>query len=264
MSILNNLKLVVIDNAYASWEDSFVQEMYCKIIDLKKRCYGTYFSKYYAPIDKWDFHGFHISFCHEENGEYFPLTSMRIVTNHKCRDYGFPYNGNSLLNSCGSEKHQLALNEFIDQYDKQNMTIGTISGLAFEPNIPSGTTEKREIKNFLLPIFAYSHLQWNLDKSLCIGVCASNLNEVYDKKLGLKPLKYHNEVLPPISIPTAGNELFEVMGLDQIALPALEMAKEFMPLWHDRIHIYDKNVEREEDLVEKNLEAIYSPTLKAA
>ena len=88
--MIENLRILVLDNPFASWDSPFVRDMFNKIILLKKLGYQSRFPLNYAPVDKSDFHGTHLAFCQERNGELFPITAYRVMERDRCEKYECP------------------------------------------------------------------------------------------------------------------------------------------------------------------------------
>jgi hypothetical protein len=230
---IDGIKIVVIDNPYANWDDNFTREMFSKIIDLKKRCYTKYYGESYAPVDKWDFHGTHMSICIPVNGVLTPVVSMRTVTNKRCEEYGHKFNGLGLLDSTDSIRHKSELQKYISSNKLEDEIISTTSGLAFEPE----SRHKRFLVEMFIPLYVYSYINGGWDRGVIIGACASGLNKLYSRSLGYEYLNHNEEQLSSIKIPSCGNQLFDVMTIQSLASDGLTLAREHIQLWQNRIHI---------------------------
>lgn len=234
---MNKYKIIVINNAYASLGDPTVRDMYGKIIDLKKRCFSTVYSNSYAPVDKWDMHGTHLTLCGLDNN---PLVTMRTVTNKVCRIYGYPYNGLSLLSSANCELHKKVLMKYISDREEQGKTIGTVTGLSFDP-LKIKTSEYRKIMlNIFVPLFIFNFLNQKWDGGVLIGANRSGLNDRYSKEVGFDFLRSDSEKLSPIRIPSCGNQEFDVMTIDKLNSSGIQIAQGFYDFWIDRTVVRDK------------------------
>jgi len=235
--MIKNLRILVLDNPFASWDSPFVREMFNKIILLKKLGYQSRFPLNYAPVDKSDFHGTHLGFCQERNGELFPITAYRVIEKSRCEKYGMPFSGEVLCDSTGSQNHIQALKNFVSKYSDLNIAYS--SSFTIDPNIPR--EERKEAIDFLIPLFAYSHIHWKIDKSLALGSCRTHTDTMYHQ-MGLLPIKHEGRPLEPINFPCYANERFEVQACEELTPYCLELAKKYLFLWKGRIQVSDASV----------------------
>ena len=255
--MIENLRILVLDNPFASWDSPFVRDMFNKIILLKKLGYQSRFPLNYAPVDKSDFHGTHLAFCQERNGELFPITAYRVMERDRCEKYGMAFSGEVLCDTTSSEEHKLALREFCHKYKEVNIAYS--SSFTIDPNIQR--EYRKEAIDFLIPLFAYSHIHWKIEKSLALGSVRTHTDTMYHQ-MGLLPLKHNGETLNPIAFPCYAGEEFEVQACEELTPHCLEMAKKYLYLWKGRIQISDASVGH--DTVENYLVSTSSLTKMSA
>lgn len=254
---MKNLKIVVLDNPFASWDSPFVREMFDKIILLKKVGFQSRFPITYAPIDKSDFHGIHFALCQERNGELFPVMAFKVIEKARCEKYGMPFSGGLLGDQTGSIFHSKANRAFVEKHSDKNIAYS--SSFAIDPM--TAKEDRAEVIDFLVPLFTYAHIHFDIQKSLAIGSCHTHTDTMYHK-MGLLPLKYEGEVLEPIAFPCHANQVFEIQGLEELTPYCLELAKKKIGLWRSRIHICDASVGH--DIVENYLVGTTSTTKMSA
>jgi hypothetical protein len=243
---MRNLKVVVIDNPFASWDSPFVREMFNKILLLKKTGFQSRFPVKYAPVDKSDFHGTHFALCQERGSELFPVMAFKVIEESRCEKYGMPFSGGVLGDQTGSLEHIEATKAFIKKH--QGLNIAYSSAFAIDLNIPK---EERNVSiDFLVPLFTYAHIHWGIDKSLAIGSCHTHTDTMYHR-MGLLPLMHKGKTLGPVPFPCHADQVFEIQGLEELTTFCLEMAEKYVGLWKSRIHICDASVGH--DIVENYL-----------
>lgn len=254
---MRNLKIVVIDNPYASWDSPFVREMFNKIVLLKKTGFQSRFPIKYAPVDKSDFHGTHFALCQEKAGELFPVMAFKVIEKSRCEKYGMPFSGGVLGEQTGSIEHIEATREFVEKNKDQNIAYS--SAFAIDLNIPK--EDRVKAIDFLVPLFSYAHIHWGIKKSLAIGSCHTHTDTLYHR-MGLLPLKYNGKALGPVSFPCHADQVFEIQGLEELTPFCLEKAQKYIGLWNSRIHICDASVGH--DIVENYLISAASTTKMSA
>lgn len=233
---MNQLRVVVLENVYSNWHNPFVVKLFNRIIALKKNGFASRFSSLYAPVDKSDFHCVHLSLCKEVDQELYPICTVRSISFEQCEKYAFPFTGATVADSSRSPDHIKAVLNFVEEAKGQNRSISYSSAFAIEPSLKK--EERKMAIDFLVPLFAFYHIHWRVDRSLAIGSCRTKTDQLYHD-MGLLPIKLNGTPLPPVELASCQNEKFEIQALTEITDYCKNMARENLHFWKNRIHITD-------------------------
>ena len=239
------LKIVVLDNPSANYDNPFVRDLLSKVLELKIRGFRQRWPKEYLPVCKSDFFGTNLVLCLEMDTGLQPLVAYRAVTKKRCDQYHFKFPGYTLCDNTGSLPHINAVRSFNEESLKQgkNLAYSSVFTIDHWMLIDKEKIPRKKVRNivdFLLPLFAYQHIHWKVDHSVAVGSVKTKTDQMYHR-MGLFPIKYKGEELPPQRFPELGDGLFEVQTLTTLTDESLAAAQRYLPLWKDRIHISDEN-----------------------
>ena len=232
-------RIVVIDNPLASFDNALVRDIFTKTIHMKLRGFRQFWSEWYVPACKTDFVGTNMVLCEEKHGELTPISAYRSITKERCDKYNITFPGLTLCNNTGSTAHIQALSNFVKEHESQPLAYG--SSFTIFPFL-----EKRDhvdAVKALVPLFAYYHLHFKVNKSIALGAVKTKTDKMYHK-MGLFPIKYKGKELENPVFPEYDNQPFEVQTLTGLTDHCLEVAHEYRKLWMDRIYFPDISGDR--------------------
>jgi hypothetical protein len=248
---MDNLRIVVLENPQASFDSQLVKDLFIDNLAMKIRGFRQRWSQYYIPTCKTDFIGTTLMACKEVNGKLLPITSYRTIKKSQCEKYRIDFPGSTLCNNTASLEHMNALKDFIEEAQASDKEVTYSSSFTVYPWLQK--EEKREAIEMLIPLFAFYHMHYQVERSIALGAAKTGTDKMYHK-MGLFPIKLKGEALPSIVFPEYDNEEFEVQTLNGLTDEAIELAKSKMRLWKDRIHVKDASLGR--DSVENYFEQI--------
>lgn len=230
----NNLKLIILEDPFSTWENPVTMDLFYKIISLKKSGFGSRFSRNYSPVDKSDFHATHMCLAEELNGELKILSSFKAINKSTSDYYNMPFPGGTICDSTNSIRHINYLKSFVNECVSNQEDIVYYGTYALNPSL--NRDQKKIVLSYIFPILGMYSNYWNINKSILVGSVKTKFNKIISRA-GILPISENGIELSPVKIPILDNELFSVQVGFKFSELCFEFLEEHNNLWTDRIHI---------------------------
>lgn len=231
-----NYQLVVIDRPIENWNNPVVKELFPKIIDLKKRCFHSFFEKSYVIADTFDFLGTHVVICQKTQQGLEPLLTFKVVTDEAASFY----HQSSPILDCSSDStfHQSILEKWLTS---KMGASSYVSSFAVDPTL--GPKTKYELIKMSFEASSLINSSWGIRQSVCVASTQTKANSLY-RKAGYKALldDSGNE-LSCFFVPSFNVEA-ELMVIDNETQEEIAKVNKDKSYWTNRIEISSK-VEQE-------------------
>lgn len=229
ISMEKNLRIVVLESPYDSWNEVLVGNLLKDLIGLKLRGYGCAYPYGVLPVDGADLISTHLAVCRVENDGYLkPLMAMRWTSLKKCRLHNYNFPGLSLLQQAKAPEHIHALEKIITQLDIKNADLFYAGSLSIDPLEKTGKEQSIFFRELLTLIYVEYQKQ-NESSQLLAGGTIRFKMDIWLAAIGHEPLH-----LQPIQVRHLANESVRVMYLTKFSFDALRMAKKWKHLWDNR------------------------------
>ncbi len=234
---MKNLKIVVLESPYDSWDHPLAGDLLRDLIGTKLRGYGREYPYGVLPVDASDLISTHMAVCREEgNGNYRPLMGFRWTSLQKSRLHHITYSGLSLLQQANAPDHVDALEKIISEVDKRGTDLCYTGSLSIEP---SERTDK-EKSQFFRELLTLMFVSYQKENGFCEMMSGGTLRFKMEKWLALvghTSLMKNNVELGPIKVKHLAGEMVQVMHLNEFSFEAKKVAKKWQYLWDDRLII---------------------------
>lgn len=234
---MENLKIVVLESPYDSWNDPITGNLLKDLIGVKLRGYSSEYPYGVLPVDGADLISTHICVCRiKDDGSFVPLMGFRWTSLKKCRLHYMNFPGLSLLQQANAPDHIAALEKIISEIDKRNSDLCYTGSLTIEPL--ERNTKERSIffREMLTLMFVSYQKDTNFPEMMAGGTIRFKI-EKWLSSTGHAPLMKNSIELGPINVKHLAGEQVLVMHLKEFSFEALKIAKKWQHMWDDRLVI---------------------------
>jgi len=237
----NSLQIVILECPIQSIHDSFTQEIFGKILELKIKSYQFWFGKNALPLDAIDFIACHLLLCTYQEKQWIPILAYKLVSLKTCEAYQLEFPIMTHFKNCLKAKpHFKVIQTLMNQAQQEKKEIywcgGFMISLKFIPM-------KNHLENLMRAMHVFYHLPHS---SFLIFTVASQKFKTQNlfTQAGYQFIQSHGQDCPAIPLPSYYFE--EVLIMYQKALPNSEIqhAQAYQALWNKRIHI-DPSIDSE-------------------
>lgn len=251
MLIPENLKIVVLECPFESWANPLVQDLFSKMVSLKKKGYGKEYPVGTLPLDTADFIAQHHFICEQKNGELIPLTGYRATTAKICKRYSVGFTPISFLKYVGSQNHTLAqdhilaIERIVEQAEREKTGVCYFGSWTIDPKVRKNEQLVTTLRDIMSGMNVLCTEEYGIGHSLTAPVLRFKLDE-YFGSIGYNPLQLDGQVLPKLPSPFLSGDKFMFVHATEFSDYAKACAKDIASLWKNRI-----TLESELDQVKK-------------
>lgn len=237
-SILDTLKVVILECPYKTISDSFTQNMFMKFVEMKLKGYQRDHSDRVLPLGATDFIGQLVILCKVNGNNLDPMMVFKATSSDLCREFKIPYEMYSLFVDETTLGHKNALSLILDSARGRNINVGYISSWTTHPSVRNDLELKKEIKDISTALIFNHYSTYGMPEVFAGGALRFKVNE-FLTNMGFVPLEAEGKILPPIECPFLAGEKTAIMYLNQFSFAARSMGKKYQSLWDSRLTIGD-------------------------
>lgn len=226
----SNFKILVLDCPYDSWETDETREWFGKIIKLKLTGYRREYPYGVLPMDTSDFIATHLVIAIEKKGQLEPVMAYRSVSHDRCQKHSLSLPVLSLMKQLSATQHAEEIQEIIERCEAQKKRVCYASSLA----VAEEYAGHPELKEILKMINVCHTKEDEVGEILAGGVLRFKMDRFYTF-MGYRKLAHNGNLLEPLQIPFACNEITGFFHLKDFSPEAKAVAKKYEYMWHDRI-----------------------------
>lgn len=217
------IRLVVLDNPLSSWDSSLTQDLFRKLVYLKRQVYAHDVHKNAMPVNTTDFVGTHLLVCEQHaTGVLFPLAAVRAVTLDTCvkRRAPFAWIGEGLK----------AIEKVVTNAKKKKKSIAYIDGWVFQPKLFENEEALKEVKDFLAAALVFYCRDFKVSQCITPSVKRFKMDS-YLKNMGFC------QATPQFKAFQLNDQPVKMFHLDEFSQGAITVAKVCEPLWDDKVDV---------------------------
>lgn len=234
---MENLKIVVLESPYDTWNDPITGNLLKDLIGFKLRGYGRLYPYGIMPVDGTDLISTHLLTCRlRADGSLCPIMGVRFTSLKKCRLHYTNFPGMSLVQQANSPEHIEALEKIISEVDTRNADLFYEGSFTIDP-MERETKERSIFFRELLTLMYVSYQKETNYSELMGGGTIRFKMEKWLASLGHTPFTKNNIELGPIKVKHLAGEQVLVMHLKEFSFEALRITKKWQHLWDDRLVI---------------------------
>lgn len=234
---MENLKIVVLESPYDSWNEPLVGDLLRDFIGVKLRGYGREYPYGVLPVDAADLISTHMAVCQiEDDGSFCPLMCIRWTSLKKSRLHYMNFPGLSLLQQAGATEHVEALEKIIAEADARNTDLFYSGALSIDPLKKTSKEQSLFFRELLVTIYVNYHRETNYSELMAGGTVRFKIEKLMTF-MGHVSLMKNNTELGPINVKHLAGERVQVMHLKEFSFEAKKMAKKWQHMWEDRLVI---------------------------
>lgn len=234
---MKNLKIVVLESPYDSWNQPLTGDLLRDLIGVKLRGYGRVYPYGVMPVDGTDLISTHLSVCRvEADGSFRPIMGVRFTSLKKCRLHYTNFPGMSLLQQANASEHVLALEKIISEADARSVDLFYEGSFTIDPLERSSKERSIFFRELLTLMYVSYQKETNYSELMGGGTIRFKM-EKWLASLGHVSLMKNNVELGPINVKHLAGEAVQVMLLKEFSFEALKIAKKWQHLWDDRLVI---------------------------
>ena len=238
--------MVELDCPREIWENSQVREFLGDVLDLRFRGYAQEYGAKIIPADVSDFFATHIVTCQElPNGVLRPISSYKMVSVKRCREFGRAFSGLSVCENSGAPSHAESVRSIMEECDSLRRNLGYCYSWTIDPSI-----RKDEVLTQLVRNLVYAtHKGWqeenNVPEMVIAGVVRFKVDR-YQESIGYQRILDSNgDELAHFPHFELNREPVTLLHMKKHSDHCLEMVKKYAHFWNERL-IY-RSEERCED-----------------
>lgn len=250
-SPFRDLKLVVLDCPYDTWNQELTRQFFLQEVSLKFAGYKGEYPYGVLPVDTSDFVAVHVLVCRDEGGKLTPLMGYRSITDTRCQAHGLPFPAVTLCRMAGAPVHERLVQAIVEASRKRGEEVAYDSTFTMDP-ATKGDRPLRELLKDILIACQYLHKVENqVVETICGGTIRFKTDQ-YFKRIGYEPLTAPSgEILPPIQVANLLGEDVRVMRLREFPEEALRLGDAWKFFWRSRLQIDAPEALRELNLKRK-------------
>lgn len=229
-------KLIILENALTTWDQSETREVVCDLVALKTEGYGRAFNDplLVIPLDVFEFVGNHVLLYKDDE----LVMGYKSVFLHDCLKMNLDFPLNNAVKNCGSEDHKAAYNEFFGT--NKNNTIAYDCHLTVSNRVSKNPELLYECLSILHALaFHYRH-EYEVDFTFMLGTYFAGTQKTF-QKMGAKAFSG----LGSITLATYDKREALIMLCDKnFSAKTTEFAGIYESLWRSRKVINVKYLEK--------------------
>lgn len=234
---LNDLfQLVILDSPIENWENSDTQNVFAKMVTLKKKGYESCYQQGVLPVDTSDFFATHVMlFAKEDNQELTPVMGYKTISLNKCREFNQTFPGLALVTNAKMPEHIEVLNGIISRCEKENRNLAYLGSWTKNPHydVPANINLKDAFRAFYRQVYREQNVH-----EVVIGGTLRFRTEKLFFELGHRPLEANGAPLSHIHVAHLVKEPVLVMHSTKFNDDATVAAeKMWAEVWNNRVEI---------------------------
>lgn len=221
-----SFKIVVLENALTTWDQPETRLLLNDIVTLKVEGYGRAFNDplLVIPLDVFEFVGTHILLYHNDK----LVMGYKTVFLHDCKKMNLEFPLEKHIRSGGQDIHREKYFDFMEK--NADKRIAYDCHLTVSDSTAKNPELLHQCLSILYAMVYHTRHTYNADFSFMIGTYFAGTHKTF-AKMGTKI--FHN--LGPIVFSAYDKREALVMICDKsFSLKAIELAREYLPLWENR------------------------------
>lgn len=238
MNLKHDLQLVLIQSPFANWEDKIVQELFVKMVALKKSGFGTNYTSPVLPVDTSDFVATHALLCRKDaQKKLLPMMGYRTISLEESMKNYLTFPGLSLVRNAKAPLHSKAVEDIMNRCQKTRRGLSYLGSWTVDQNFRQQHPEfKQDLREIFCVVYQALYKLQNISEVIIGGTLRFKTDQVFHQ-LGHRSLHYADQDLPPIAAPHLDGEPVLVMHAKELPQLPKALIKKWQPLWDHRMEL---------------------------
>lgn len=234
---MKNLKIVVLESPYDSWNQPLAGDLLRDLIGTKLRGYGREYPYGVLPVDAADLISTHMSVCRiEPNGSFCPVMAIRWTSLKKSRLHYINFPGLSLVQQANAPDHVGALEKIISDADRRGTDLFYSGALSIEPSERSSKERSLFFRELLTMMYVNYQKETGYSELMAGGTIRFKVDKLMTF-MGHVSLMKNDTELGSINVKHLAGEAVKVMHLKKFSFEAIKIARKWQHVWDERLVI---------------------------
>jgi hypothetical protein len=230
---ISNLRMVILNCPYDTWDQAETRDLFGKMASLKLRGYGSEYSYGVLPLDTTDFVGCHFMLCEDRRGQLQPIMACRMTTLERCRVHRLTFPALALAAMADTAQHVETVQAIVERCERRGSGIAYDGSLTIDPRI---RRERRIVRDVFTAMFVLVHDAYGVQETIAGAVLRLKTGK-YLSSFGYRALDRDGVPLAPVAVQPLLGEPVLLMHLAEFASDARAMADQYLRLWDRRLTI---------------------------
>jgi hypothetical protein len=225
---LNKLSVVIIDQPIDQLNNPIVNDLFTKILELKRKGYGLEYDMQALPMDTTDFFSTHLSICLEEEGELVPICTYKSVSYSKCQEYQVQFSPLGLIKDGGTPECFEKIQSILHRCEESQIDISYDCSWTVDPRYRR-TKQSHLLRELALALAFWHHKDFKIPEFMTCGILRMKTDQFFyamgHRRIGEHALFSHRSL--------CGEEAVMV-HLEKFSDWAVDTAGKYEGLWGRR------------------------------
>jgi hypothetical protein len=234
---LNDLyQLVILDSPIENWDDSDTQNVFTKMVTLKKKGYESCYQQGVLPVDTSDFFATHVVlFEKNTTQDLMPVMGYKTISFNKCQDFNQTFPGLALVTNSKMPDHIEVVKSIMARCENEKRNLAYLGSWTKNPQYVAPVNVN--LKDAFRAFYRLVYREQNVHEVLIGGTLRFRTEKLFFE-LGHRPLELNGEPLPPIHVAHLVKEPVLVMHSAKFKDNVTQAAeKAWAEVWENRIEI---------------------------
>ena len=231
--VLDNLRIVILNCPYDTWEEAQTRDLFGAMAALKLRGYRDDYAYGVLPLDTTDFVGCHYLLCEDRPDGLQPIMGCRMVSLDRCRVHRLPFPALTLAAMADAPRHAEAMRGIVERCERQGIGIVYDGSWTIDPQT---RRERRLLHEIFTAMFVMVHDAYAIRETIA-GAVLRLKTARYLSSWGYRPLELDGAPLPPVAVQPLLGEPVTLMHLREFTASARTVADRYRALWERRLII---------------------------
>lgn len=229
----NNLKIVVLECPYDTWNVPPTQEIFGKMVSMKIGGYQQRHPYGVLPVDTTDFISTHILICEGPGNDLKVLTGYKMISLERCRIHNVQFPMAAIFDAAKAPIHKAAALAIIEDCEANKIPLLYTGSWTFHSSIIGNREFVRELHPVFEAMYYFAFKDCGFKQIMCGCVPSMRTNTLFEK-WGHYRVQKDGEQLPPVSVPHLQGDQVVLMHLREFSDSVIQNAEKWRSLWQNR------------------------------
>ncbi|MBX9766679.1 MAG: hypothetical protein K2X47_05355 [Bdellovibrionales bacterium] len=231
-----DLRIVILKCPYANWSHPRVQDLFCKVIDLKLKGYQSRYRFGVMPIDATDFVTDHILICEETKQGLKPILGAKSLCQDICSTFHLDFTPEAFFRKAGNAVQLGALQSSLAEVKRREGRISYFSSWTMDLEIKKDLEATAELKELFIAAGVGAFREEGVTDLFGIGLPKFK-TDAYFFDWGFQRANFGGEPTPNFTLPNFGNLDAVFMHLSRFSDHAEKIHQRYSKLWSQRLTV---------------------------
>lgn len=231
----SNLKIVVLECPYDSWDISPTQEMFGKMVSMKLGGFRARHPYGVMPVDAYDYVAIHQLVCEQTPEGLRILMGYKTVSYERCKIHRLAFPMLSVFSGAHAPEHEAAVRSIIDRCEADGIQLAYTGSWTIDPDARRDPELAGRLRSIFEAMYVFCPQTYGFREIVC-GCVPRLKTDVLLEEWGQKRFCKDGKPLPPVSVRHLQGDEVVLMHLEKDFSPAVKARVErWRGLWDERI-----------------------------